>query len=97
VGDFIIKSQDMIRITITPPPVLTPGTGTLSITLAPNDLSKKAQNGKPVILKGMTLQASFAVPSPAVQPTPAGPLPDPVMTKPGTCEFITTDISVQAG
>jgi hypothetical protein len=49
-----------------------------------------------MILKGATFQASFAVSSPAMQPTPAGPVPDPVMTKPGTCQFITTNINTQA-
>jgi hypothetical protein len=143
VGDFIIKTNDMIQITITPPaivpmlmapvpligtgttvtignvpiclqgdelppslkapmpytspPFVTPGTGTLTIMLAPNNLSTKSQNGKPMILKGATFQASFAVQSPAMQPTPAGPVPDPVMTKPGTCQFITTNINTQAG
>jgi hypothetical protein len=143
VGDFIIKTNDMIQITITPPaivpmlvapvpligtgttvmvsnvpiclqgdelppslkapmpytspPFVTPGMGTLSIMLAPLNLSKKTQNGKPIILKGATFQASFAVSSPAMQPTPAGPVPDPVMTKPGTCQFITTNINTQAG
>jgi hypothetical protein len=143
VSDFIIKTNDMIQITITPPaivpmlmapvpligtgttvmvsnvpiclqgdelppslkapmpytspPFVTPGMGTLSIMLAPLNLSKKTQNGKPIILKGATFQASFAVSSPAMQPTPAGPVPDPVMTKPGTCQFITTNINTQAG
>jgi hypothetical protein len=143
VGDFIIKTNDMIQITITPPaivpmlsapvpmigtgttvmtgsvpiclqgdelppslrapmpytspPFVTPGTGTLTIMLAPSNLSKKTQNGKPIILKGATFQASFAVSSPAMQPTPTGPVPDPVMTKPGTCQFITTNINTQVG
>ena len=142
-GDFIIKTNDMIQITIPPPaivpmlmapvpligtgtkvmvsnvpiclqgdelppslkapmpytapPFVTPGMGTLSIILAPNNLSKQTQNGKPIILKGATFQVSFAVSSPAMQPTPAGPVPDPVMTKPGTAQFITTNINVQAG
>ncbi|HEX3336721.1 MAG TPA: hypothetical protein VHS54_09690 [Jatrophihabitans sp.] len=141
-GDFVIKTNDMIQITITPPavvpmlmapvpligtgttvmignvpiclmgdelppslkapmpytspPFVTPGMGTLTIILAPNNLSKKTVNGKAMILKGATFQASFAVSSPAMQPTPAGPVPDPVMTKPGTCQFITTNINTQA-
>jgi hypothetical protein len=143
VGDFIIKTQDMIKITIPPPaivpmlqapvpligsgttvmiggvpvclqgdelpeslmapmpytapPFVTPGMGKLTIMLAPNNLSKQTENGKPIILKGAMFQASFAVQSPAMQPTPAGPVPDPVLTKPGTCEFITTNINTQAG
>jgi Contractile injection system spike tip protein len=143
VGDFVIKTNDMIQITITPPalvpqltapvpllgtgttvtiggvpiclmgdelppalkapmpytspPFVTPGMGTLTIILAPNNLSKKTVQGKAMLLKGATFQASFAVSAPAMQPTPAGPVPDPVMTKPGTCQFITTNINVQAG
>jgi Contractile injection system spike tip protein len=143
VGDFIIKTNDMIQITITPPavvpmlmapvpligtgttvmvgnvpiclqgdelpptlkapmpymspPFVTPGMGTLTIMLMPDNLSLQTQNGKPIILKGATFQASFAVSAPAMQPTPAGPVPDPVMTKPGTCQFITTNLNTQAG
>jgi hypothetical protein len=142
VGDFVIKTNDMIQITITPPeivpqlmapipligtgttvmvgnvpvclqgdelppslmapmpytspPFVTPGMGTLSIILAPNNLTMKTVQGKPMLLKGATFQASFAVSAPAMQPTPGGPVPDPVMTKPGTCQFITTNINVQA-
>ena len=81
----------------TAPPFVTPGMGTLTIMLMPTNLSKQTQNGKPIILKGSTFQCSFAVQSPAMQPTPAGPVPDPVMTKPGTCTFITTNINVKAG
>jgi Contractile injection system spike tip protein len=81
----------------TAPPFVTPGMGTLTIMLMPTNLSKQTQNGKPIILKGSTFQCSFAVSAPAMQPTPAGPVPDPVMTKPGTCTFITTNINVKAG
>jgi hypothetical protein len=142
VGDFLIRTNDMIQITITPPaivpmlqapvpligtgttvmiggqpaclqgdemppslrvpmpytapPFVTPGMGTLTIMLAPNNLTTKTVQGKPMLLKGATFQASFAVSAPAMQPTPTGPVPDPVMTKPGTCQFITTNINVQA-
>lgn len=142
-GDFVIRTNDMIKITITPPaivpmlqapvpllgtstsvmaggaliclqgdelplslrapmpytapPFVTPGLGTLTVILTPANLSKKTQNGKPIILKGATFQASFAVSAPAMQPTPGGPVPDPVLTKPGTCTFITTNMNVQAG
>jgi Contractile injection system spike tip protein len=142
VGDFIIKTNDMIKITVPPPtivpmlqapvpllgtstnvtvgtapiclqgdelppalrapmpytapPFVTPGVGTLTIILAPDNLSKKTVNGKPIILKGATFQVSFAVSAPAMQPTPAGPVPDPVLTKPGTATFITTNMTVQA-
>lgn len=142
-GDFIMKTNDMIKITITPPavvpmlqapvpllgtgntvmvsnvpiclqgdelppslkapmpytapPFVTPGMGTLTIILTPANLSKQTQNGKPIILKGATFQASFAVSAPAMQPNINGAIPDPVLTKPGTCTFITTNINTQAG
>ncbi|MDT4900577.1 MAG: hypothetical protein QOJ78_1507 [Pseudonocardiales bacterium] len=51
-SDFIIKTNDMIKITMSPPTVV---------------------------------------------PMIAGPVPDPVLTKPGTCQFITTNMTVQAG
>ncbi len=81
----------------TSPPFVTPGMGTLTIMVTPANLSKQTENGKPLLLKGATFQASFAVSAPAMQPTPAGPVPDPVLTKPGTCSFITTNLTVQAG
>src|SRR3954471_9674109 len=86
----------MAPMPYTSPPFVTRGRGTLSIILAPNTLTIKPVRGKPMLLKGATFQASFAVSAPAMQPTPAGPVPDPVMTKPGTCQFITTNINVQA-
>ena len=60
--------------------------------LLPTNLSKQTQNGKPIMLKGATFNATFDVSAPAMQPTPAGPVPDPVMTKPLTVQFITTNI-----
>jgi hypothetical protein len=35
--------------------------------------------------------------APAMQPTPAGPVPDPVPKKPGMAKFITTNFLVKAG
>jgi hypothetical protein len=142
VGDFLIKTNDMIQITVTPPaivpqltapipligtgttvmvggqpvclqgdemppslmapmpytspPFVTPGMGTLTIMLAPNNLTMKTVQGKPMLLKGATFQATFNVSAPAMQPTPGGPVPDPVMSKPCTCQFITTNINTQA-
>lgn len=143
VGDFIMKTGDMIQITIMPPavvppiippiplvgsstdtfvagmpvclegdelpkaistplpymspPYVTPGVGTLKITLQSNNKTAKTKNGKVILLKGATFQAEFNVSSPAMMPTPAGPQPDPVSKKTGTCMFITTNINVQAG
>jgi Contractile injection system spike tip protein len=142
-GDFIIKTGDMIQIQITPPaivpllmapvpligtgftmliggqpvclqgdelppmlrtpmpytspPFVTPGIGTLMIILAPNNLTLKTVQGKPMLLKGTTFQASFMVSAPAMMPTPGGPVPDPMMTKPGICLFITTNVTAQGG
>jgi hypothetical protein len=81
----------------TAPPFVTPGMGTLQIILMPNNLTTMTQNGKPIIIKGATFQAIFNVSAPAMQPTPAGPVPDPVVVKPGTAMFITTTVMTQAG
>jgi len=143
VGDFVIRSNDMIQITVPPPavvpqlaapipligtgttvmvggqpvclqgdecppsirgpltytapPFVTPGTGTIEIELLPDNLTMKTVQGKPMIIKGATFLAQFNVQSPAMQPTPGGPVPDPLMVKPCNCQFITTDMNVQAG
>lgn len=57
-----------------------PGSGTLKVlALAPNQRAQHCQTGgKPMLLKGGQFQAKFEVQSPAQQPTPGGPVPDPV-------------------
>lgn len=62
------------------PPFVTPGVGILMIeSLAPDQLSKKTTiEGKAPILKGIMFNAKFQVNVPAMMPTPAGPVPDPV-------------------
>lgn len=86
-----------VPLVYTSPPFVTPGTGTLTITLMPDNLTKKVTNsGKPLLLKGGTFQAMFAVNSPAMQPTAAGPVPDTVVQKPGTAKFISTNQIVKA-
>jgi hypothetical protein len=50
-----------------------------------------------MLLKGSVFQATFTVSAPAMQPTPSGPVPDPLMSKTFTCEFVTTNTDVQAG
>jgi Contractile injection system spike tip protein len=143
VGDFIIKTNDMIQITVPPPavvpmlaapvpligtgttvtiggvpiclqgdecppslkapmpytapPFVTPGMGTIQIMLMPNNLTMKTVQGKPVILKGSSFQAMFNVSAPAMQPTPGGPVPDPLLVKNCTCQFVTTNVNTQAG
>ncbi len=79
------------------PPYVTPGMGTLKIMLLPTNLTQQTTNGKPLLLKGTTFQVMFQVQSPAMMPTPAGPQPDPVPVKPGTAQFITTNVDVKAG
>ena len=142
-ADFIIKTGDMIRITIVPPavvpplmspipligtstnltvsnmpvclegdelppmllaplpytspPFVTPGTGTVSVTLTPMNKTLLTDNGKAILIKGTPFIAEFQVMSPAMQPTPVGPIPDPVAKKPGMAEFVTTNVTVKAG
>lgn len=85
-------------LTYTAPPFTTPGTGSLTLTLLPPNLTRKTTNGgKPLLLKGGTFQAMFTVDAPAMQPTPGGPVPDPEVEKPGTARFISTNTIVQAG
>jgi len=74
----------------TAPPFVTPGMGSWQIILqSTNKTSKGKDSGKPMLLKGATFQAKFTVSSPAMQPTPAGPVPDPVAVKMCTAQFIT--------
>lgn len=84
-------------LTYTAPPFVTPGTGTLEITLLPTNKTMQTDNGKKILVKGATFTVRFTVQTPAQQPTPAGPVPDPVVVKPGTAQFITTNVRTQAG
>ena len=81
----------------TAPPYTNPGTGKLTLTLLPANTTQLTENGKPILLKGEKFTATFTVTTPATQSTPSGPQPDPVLTKPGSAEFITTNATVQAG
>lgn len=82
----------------TAPPFTTPGMGTLTLMLAPDNMTvRTTADDKPLLIKGGTFIATFTVEEPAMQPTPAGPIPDPVLEKPGTAQFITTNETVRAG
>ena len=82
----------------TAPPFTTPGTGMLTVTLLPENLTELTTNGgKLLLLKGGTFPAMFTVESPAMQPTPAGPVPDPMVEKPGNARFISSNETVTAG
>jgi hypothetical protein len=84
-------------LTYTAPPFVTPGTGKINIELLPDNLTMTTENGKKIILKGATFFATFDVQTPAQQPTPTGPVPDPLMVKNCTCMFITTNMNTMAG
>jgi len=88
----------MIRgpLPYTAPPFVTPGVGTLTLILTPTNFTLQTKNGKPILIKGTPFQAIFNVSAPAMQPTPAGPIPDPMVVKPGTAQFITTNFVVKA-
>lgn len=80
----------------TAPPFVTPGTGRLQLTLSPvNKTLRTRCAGRAVLLKGTPFAAVFQVVSPAMQPTPAGPIPDPVLVKPGTAQFVTDNVTVR--
>lgn len=89
---------DILRepLPYTAPPFTIPGTGTLTLTLLPANMTLQTSNGEPILIKGEQFPALFTVEVPANQPTPAGPVPDPVIEKPGTAEFITTNETVTA-
>jgi hypothetical protein len=83
-----------VPLVYTAPPFVTPGMGTLTIILMPNNLTlTTVASNKPILLKGGPFQAIFNVTVPAMQPTPVGPVPDPVVVKPGQAQFITTNIN----
>lgn len=141
-GDFVLRSTDMVKVTIDPPaivpaleapvplegsggpvsvgglavcllgdelppmlrqptaytapPFTVPGMGTLTLTLTPSNLTERTRKGKPLLIKGGQFIATFTVTEPAEQPTPAGPVPDPVIEKPGAAVFITANETVRA-
>lgn len=144
VADFVIKTGDMIKITIPPPavvpllvppipligtstslmvnkmpacllgdelpptlkapmpytapPFVTPGMGTVMVILQPTNMTKQTMNNKkPILIKGGPFQATFNVTAPAMQPMVPSPIPDPVLVKPGTAQFITTNATVKIG
>ena len=81
----------------TAPPFVTPGVGKLTLTLTPTNFTALTVNGKPILIKGTPFVAVFNVTAPAIKPTPDGPVPDPLVVKTGTAQFITTNATVRAG
>jgi hypothetical protein len=86
-----------IPLPYTSPPFVTPGLGTLAVILTPANMTVLTLNGKPLLIKGGPFTATFTVTVPAMQPTPAGPVPDPLLVKPGTAQFIPSLMTVMAG
>lgn len=77
-------------------PFTVPGMGTLKVMLTPANFTLATQNGKPVLIKGATFPVLFQVSVPAQLPPPVS-TPDPMVLKPGTGQFITTNLVVKAG
>ncbi len=94
-GDELPESL-MEPMEYTAPPFIEPGMGTLRLTLTPANLTELTRKGKQLLIKGGPFTALFTVTEPAMQITPAGPVPDPVLEKPGTAQFITTNEIVVA-
>ena len=87
-----------LPLTYMAPPFVIPGVATLTITLSPANKSLRTSvSGRSALLKGATFMATLNVTVPAMQPTPAGPVPDPVAVKPCTAQFITTTVNTLAG
>jgi len=88
----------MAPVQYTSGPFVTPGMMKVTITLIPGThltmLTKFG--GKPALIKGGPFQVLFTITVPAMQPTPAGPVPDPVASVPSTGEFIVTNTTHQA-
>lgn len=86
-----------VPLPYTAPPFVTPGMGTVSVTLTPLNKTLQTKNGKAILIKGTLFVAEFQVSAPAMQPMVPSPIPDPVLKKPGIAEFITTNVTVKAG
>lgn len=95
VGDEM-PPELMVPMEYTAPPFIVPGMGTLMLTLLPDNMTVLTMADGPLLIRGGPFIALFTVEDPAMQPTPAGPIPDPMIEKPGTAEFITTNETVFA-
>ncbi len=84
-------------LSYTAPPFIIPGTGMLTLgPLLPDVTAETSSGGRPILIKGQPFGVEFIVEEPATFDTPAGPVPDLVLVKPGTAEFITTNATVTA-
>lgn len=101
-GKFICLKGDELPPVISGPmpyvfgPFTIPGAGTLQIMLSPANFTMATKNGRPILIKGPTFPVQFQVTVPAQAPPPAS-TPDGVLMKPGTGQFLTTNLVVKAG
>ena len=79
------------------PPFVTPGTGTVSVTLPPMNKTILTENGKAIFIKGTPFMAEFQLIAPAMQPTSVSTVPDLVAKKLSMAEFVTTNVMVKEG
>lgn len=87
-----------VPLEYTAPPFVIPGMGMLTVEILPQNFTQQTTNqGKPLLIRGGQFPALFTVETPATQPTPAGPIPDPQLEKAGTAQFICPDAMVIAG
>lgn len=80
----------------TAPPFTIPGMLMVKINLLPLNKTMLSKNGKPMLLKGTPFPIELSVVAPALMPPPVG-TPDAAVKKSALGEFITTNVTVQAG
>jgi len=87
-------SVEVVGCTYFTPQFLTPGTGTIKITqLGPDQLSIiTTDSAKKIILKGSYFVAKFQVQNPAIDPVTSSP--DPLLSYPGSGQFITANFKI---
>ena len=90
-GDVKLPATLAESLPYTVPPLFdVPGTGMLTLG-SPNVTALTLSGGQPIVIKGQ-FSATFIVEKPAM----AGEVPDPVVVKEATAEFITTNTTVTA-
>jgi hypothetical protein len=75
-----------------------PGTGTLEVAALAGDQRSRTSHsgGQPFLLVGGSFTARFRVQTPAQQPTPGGPVPDPLTEYTGQGQFLTSNRILRA-
>jgi hypothetical protein len=86
-----IPSFLRVPLPYTAPPFTTPGMGKLVVVPPPTHYSKTyLESYRPALLMGPPFPAQFIVNAPATQQAGPVPVPDPVLTKPFTVQYIST-------